>query len=117
LARITARDHGIVARAMELRPDTIVALLERCDAFRKPQRFIDMLHAVECDYRGRTGFAGRAFPQAARLEAALRAARTVDAGAIAVQMAQRCPGQPQLIQEAIHTARIAAVRAAINVRH
>ncbi|HEX2531290.1 MAG TPA: multifunctional CCA addition/repair protein, partial [Burkholderiaceae bacterium] len=59
LARITARDHGLVARAMELRPDTIVALLERCDAFRKPQRFIDMLHAVECDYRGRTGFAGR----------------------------------------------------------
>ncbi|MGE5652129.1 MAG: multifunctional CCA addition/repair protein, partial [Bacillota bacterium] len=61
LAVITAREHGNVARALELRPNTIVTLLERCDAFRKPQRFIDLLHACECDQRGRTGFEDQPF--------------------------------------------------------
>jgi tRNA nucleotidyltransferase (CCA-adding enzyme) len=109
LALMTARDHGNVARAMELRADTIVALLERSDAFRKPQRFIDMLHASECDHRGRAGFAGRDFPQVAYLQATLAAAQAVDAGAIASVTAQRYPEQPQRIPEAIRAARIAAV--------
>ncbi|HJW56400.1 MAG TPA: multifunctional CCA addition/repair protein [Burkholderiaceae bacterium] len=109
LAVMTARDHGNVGRALELRADTIVSLLERCDALRKPQRFVDMLRASECDHRGRTGFADRAFPQAAYLESALHAAQTVNAGAIAAETAQRYPAQPQRIPEAIRAARIAAV--------
>ena len=113
LAVMTARDHGNVARALELRPDTIVSLLERSDAFRKPQRFIDMLRATECDSRGRTGFADRPFPQAAYLEAALRAAQAVDAGAVAALVRERHPDQPQKIPEAVRSARIDAVRAAI----
>lgn len=109
LAVMTARDHGNVGRALELRADTIVSLLERCDALRKPQRFVDMLRASECDHRGRTGFADRAFPQAAYLESALHAAQAVNAGAIAAETAQRYPAQPQRIPEAIRAARIAAV--------
>jgi tRNA nucleotidyltransferase (CCA-adding enzyme) len=109
LAVMTARDHGNVARALELRAPTIVALLERSDAFRKPHRFIDMLRAAECDSRGRTGFAERSFPQAVYLEAALRAAQGVDAGRIAADVMQRHPDQPQRIQEAVRAARIAAV--------
>ncbi len=106
LAVMAARDHGNVGRALELRADTIVALLERSDAFRKPQRFIDMLRASECDHRGRTGFAGIPFPQAAHLEAALRAAQAVNAG----EIAQKFSGQPQKISAAIHQARVVAVR-------
>jgi tRNA nucleotidyltransferase (CCA-adding enzyme) len=113
LAVMTARDHGNVARAFELRADTIVTLLERSDAFRKPLRFVDMLHAVECDSRGRTGFAQQPFPQADYLEAAMQAAQQVDAGAIAADMVQRYPGQPQRIPEAIRAARVAAVSDAI----
>ncbi len=59
LALMTAREHGNVARAAELRPATVVALFERCDAFRRPQRFIDMLDASACDHFGRTGFESR----------------------------------------------------------
>ncbi|HYD81234.1 MAG TPA: multifunctional CCA addition/repair protein [Paucimonas sp.] len=113
LAVMTARDHGNVGRALELRPTTIVALLERCDAFRKPQRFIDLLRAAECDRRGRTGFADCPFPQAAHLAAALRAAQAVDAGRIAAETARRHPGQPQRIADAIRAARIAAVGEAV----
>ena len=117
LALMTARDHGNVARALEMRAETIVSLLERCDAFRKPQRFVDMLRASECDHRGRTGFENVAFPQAAYLENALTAAQTVDAGAIAAATVQRHPDQPQRIPEAIRAARVAAVGALISTRH
>jgi tRNA nucleotidyltransferase (CCA-adding enzyme) len=111
LALMTAREHGNVGRALELRPDTIVSLLERCDAFRKPQRFADMLHASECDHRGRSGFENRPFPQSGHLKMALAAAQAVDAGQIAAQTMERYPGQPQRIQQAIRAARIAAVAA------
>ncbi|HEV7619822.1 MAG TPA: multifunctional CCA addition/repair protein [Burkholderiaceae bacterium] len=110
LALMTAREHGNVGRALELRAGTIVALLERCDAFRKPQRFVDMLHASECDHRGRTGFADKPFPQAAYLQSALKAAQTVNAG----EIAQGYLDQPQRISEAVRAARIAAV-GGINV--
>ena len=110
LAMMTAREHGNVSRALELRPDTVVSLLERCDAFRKPQRFIDMLRASECDHRGRTGFDEKPFPQAAHLEAALRAAQGVNAGEVARQHA----GEPQRIAEAVHAARVAAVKAVVG---
>jgi tRNA nucleotidyltransferase (CCA-adding enzyme) len=105
LAVMTAREHGNVGRAFALRAGTIVTLFGRCDAFRKPQRFIDMLRATECDYRGRTGYGERPFPQLSYLQAALAAAQSVNAGVIAGMFEQ----QPQRIPEAIHAARTAAV--------
>jgi tRNA nucleotidyltransferase (CCA-adding enzyme) len=113
LAVMTAREHGNVGRALELRPNTIVTLLERCDAFRKPQRFLDMLRASECDHRGRAGFSDRIFPQAARLQAALSAAQAVNAG----EIARKHGGQPQRIHDAIHAARVAAVGSALDDAH
>lgn len=113
LALMTAREHGNVGRALELRAATIVILFERCDAFRKPQRMIDMLRASECDHRGRTGFEEKPFPQAAHLAHALKAARSVNAGKIAGDVMQRDGAEPQRIAEAIRAARVAAVNAAI----
>ncbi|GAB3540699.1 multifunctional CCA addition/repair protein [Noviherbaspirillum agri] len=110
LAVMTAREHGNVSRALELRANTIVSLLERCDAFRKPQRFADMLRASECDHHGRTGYADRPFPQAGHLEKALRAAQDVNAG----EVAKRHADQPRRIPEAVHAARVAAVKAALG---
>jgi hypothetical protein len=87
LAVMTAREHGNVGRALQLRANTIVTLFERCDAFRKPARFTQMLLATECDSRGRIGpnasYADAPFPQLAHLETALAAARGVNAGEIA----------------------------------
>lgn len=109
LALMTAREHGNVGRSFEMRPDTLVKFFARCDAFRKPQRFVDMLRASECDHRGRTGLELQPFPQAAYLEGALQAAQTIDAGAIAQQQAQ-----PQRIPEAILAARTAQVAAYVE---
>lgn len=110
LAVMTARDHGNVGRAMELRPATVVSLFERCDAFRKPQRFVDMLLAAASDHFGRTGFENVPFPQVAYLQAALRAAQTVDSR----QIAQRYAEQPQTIPLVIRAARVEAVRKLID---
>ncbi|MDB5963249.1 MAG: multifunctional addition/repair protein [Massilia sp.] len=115
LALMTAREHGNVSRAAVLRPNTLVTLFERCDGLRKPERFKQMLLAAECDFRGRGGdpaqvreFAERPYPQGPLLAAALEVARAVDAGAIAAQWAER----PAQIREAVHAARVAAVKRA-----
>lgn len=109
LALMSAREQDTVAHAPDLRANTMVRLLERCDAFRKPQRFIDMLHVVECAQRARPGGEKQAFPGKVRLETALHAARGVDAGAVAGSIRERHPDQPAQIPIAIHAARIAAV--------
>jgi tRNA nucleotidyltransferase (CCA-adding enzyme) len=113
LALMTAREHGNVGRALSLRANTIVTLFERCDGFRKPARFEQMLLATECDFRGRGGAADglrdKPFPQAPYLLAALAAARAVNAG----EVARRHAAQPARIAEAVHAARVRAVRALV----
>ncbi|MEO0314863.1 MAG: hypothetical protein RI928_1319 [Pseudomonadota bacterium] len=114
LAVMTAREHGNVGRALEMRADTLVKMLERCDAFRKPGRFVDLLVASECDSRGRTGFEERPFPQHAFLQSVLVAAQSVAAGEIAAAVSANHPGKPaEAIAQAIRAARIAAVEALI----
>lgn len=74
LGVLAARYHGLCHRALELRPGTILQLLERLDAFRRPERFRDFLVACEADMRGRKDFGGIAYPQAELLHSALEAA-------------------------------------------
>jgi tRNA nucleotidyltransferase (CCA-adding enzyme) len=105
LAIAVARDHGNVHRALELRAATIVELLERVDAFRRPDRFGEFLQACESDFRGRPGYEARDFPATRFLQQALAAARGVDAGAVARSVA------PNRIREAVFQARVAAVDA------
>jgi tRNA nucleotidyltransferase (CCA-adding enzyme) len=63
LAKLTAELHGKVHRAFELRADTVLKLLETCDAFRRPQRLADMLIACQADAQGRKGLEERPYPQ------------------------------------------------------
>ncbi len=109
LALLVARYHGDVHRARELRPDTIVHLLHHCDAWRRPERFAQLLQACASDARGRTGHENDAYPQADYLLRALRATQAVNAGEIAQQCADKAT-----IPEQIRQARVAAVAGAIN---
>jgi tRNA nucleotidyltransferase (CCA-adding enzyme) len=81
LAVLTARHHAVVHRAAELRPSTVLKLLETTDAFRRPERFEEMLQACEADARGRTGLEGQPYPQRDLLRRALAAAAAVTLGA------------------------------------
>ena len=77
LALIVARYHGMVHRAFELRPKTVLDFMERADAFRRPERFAQALLACEADSRGRTGLEERPYPQREYLLAAREAAASV----------------------------------------
>jgi len=99
----------VIHRALELKASTILKLLQACDAWRKPQRFAQLLAVCACDFHGRTGYRERPYPQAARLQAALDAALAVDAGAIA-----RAHPEPQRIKDEVARARLDAIRGALG---
>ncbi len=82
LGLAVARYHGLAHRAAELRPATLLALLEDVDALRRPERFEDFLAACEADAGGRLGRAGAPYPQATLLRAARSAAAAVDVSSI-----------------------------------
>ncbi|MGF6904466.1 multifunctional CCA addition/repair protein [Paraburkholderia sp. GAS348] len=109
LALLVAREHGNIHRVMEMGAAALVRLLERSDAIRKPARFAEALQACEADARGRLGFEMQEYPQAERLRIALVAARGVDAGAVAGQLADA----PSGIKDAVHRERVRAVEVAL----
>jgi tRNA nucleotidyltransferase (CCA-adding enzyme) len=77
LGLLASRFHTHVHRGLELRTSTLLELLEHCDAFRRPARFVEFLEACECDARGRLGFAEKPYPQRARVEQAFEIARSI----------------------------------------
>lgn len=106
VARLVARYHGDMYRVAELRPETKVKILERCDALRRPARFEEVLGACAADYRGRLGFTERDYAAADLWRQALAAVQGVDAGAVA-----RACEDPARISEKVHEARVQAVAA------
>lgn len=108
IADVVAREHGNIHRSGDFAAAPLVRLLERCDAFRKPQRFADILLACECDAKGRLGLDQAPYPQRPRLLSALTAAQGVATASIAAQaMAAGASGIK--VGELIHSARVEAV--------
>ncbi len=108
IADVVAREHGNIHRSADFNAAALVRLLERCDAFRKTQRFADILLACECDARGRLGLSEQPYPQRQRLLAALSAAQSVPTHAVAA--AAEAQGESGAkIGERVHAARVAAV--------
>jgi len=126
LAMLAARERRTVARGAVLAPAETLALLERCDALRKPERFGTLLRACAADRQGRAGPpAAMGAPAddriARRLHRALGAARAVDAGAIAARVTREAtdPGRgagtlPERIRCQVQAERLAAVRLALE---
>jgi len=112
LAEVVAREHGNVHRSGEFGAAALVRLLERCDALRRPDRFAELLLACECDARGRLGLEESAYPPRARLLDALGRVQAVDTSAVANAATERGSSGPA-IGEAIHAARVDALRAAL----
>jgi tRNA nucleotidyltransferase (CCA-adding enzyme) len=113
LALLVARYHGDVHRAAELRPATIADMLQRADAYRKPERFEEFLQACSCDFHGRPGYAERPYPQTERLQQAFEAARRVDAGSIAAYLNSTISDPtrlPAAINARVSETRIAEIR-------
>jgi tRNA nucleotidyltransferase (CCA-adding enzyme) len=112
LADVVAREHSNVHRSGEIGAQALVRLLERCDAFRKPQRFEQVLLACECDARGRLSKEEEPYPQRTRLRAALAAAQSVPTHEIAAR-AQALNINGPGVGEMIQKARVKAVEQAL----
>ena len=108
LADVVAREHGNIHRSGDLNAAAVVRLLQRCDAFRKPERFVEVLLACECDARGRTGFQDSAYPQRERLQRALDQVLAVATAPVAAAAQQQGSSGVQ-IGDAVRKARLAAL--------
>ena len=108
LALLTAREHTHVHASLGLGAAALMRLLERCDAWRRPERFLQMLAACECDATGRLGFEERPYPQRARLARALAIAQGVDTKSVSATALARGAKGPA-IADAIRRARTEAL--------
>jgi tRNA nucleotidyltransferase (CCA-adding enzyme) len=108
LALLTAREHTHVHASEQLNAAALMRLLERCDALRRPERFLQMLAACQCDAQGRLGLEERPYPQRERLSRALQVAQAVDARAASAQAIERGLKGPA-IADAIRRARVTAL--------
>ena len=113
LADVMAREHSNIHRCLDISAAALVRLLERCDALRRPERFVHLLLACECDLRGRLGYSEAPYPQRQRLLDALALVHTVDTNSIASEAA-KTGASGSKIGEHIHTARVAAVQAGLG---
>lgn len=79
LALMVSEYHGHCHHIFELKPSTILSLLNRCDVWRKPQRFNDFITACISDFLGRLDFAYKAYPQADYLKKIVKTTQAVNA--------------------------------------
>jgi tRNA nucleotidyltransferase (CCA-adding enzyme) len=99
LAELAARERGAAEGAGALAPEGVLTLLERTDAFRRPDRLERLLQVCESDLCAR-GIARRVPRE--RLARARQAALAVDAAAIAREHAGN-------VAAAVHAARAARI--------
>lgn len=112
LAELACAEHIHVHQSGDFGAAAVWRLLQRCDALRRPERFRQLLQVCEADARGRAGLQERAYPQAARLAAALDAALAVDSAAVSAPLlAVGAPGEA--IGKAVAAARERAIDAAL----
>ncbi len=104
LAEAVCREHLNAHRAFELKPATVLKLLNALDALRRPARLDTFLLACEADKRGRLGHEQDAYPQAAYLRQARDAAASISAEAF---LARGLQGPA--IGQAMEQARIHAI--------
>lgn len=81
-ALLVCAEHSNVHRAYELNASTFVAIFDRCDAWRKPERIMQLTTACQADSQGRTGLEDAPYPQAAFFRRVFAIAQGVEVKAI-----------------------------------
>ena len=112
LAELVAREHGNIHQSLGFGAEAVLRLLVRCDALRRPDRFLLALQACECDARGRLGKEDVPYAQGPRLATLLQAAQSVDSAAISAQALQEGLKGPE-IGKRLDAARLAAIESAL----
>ena len=113
LAELTSRESTAVQTCMALDAQALLLLLERCDAFRKPGRFADLLWVCACDASAETATLDASYPQRAHLLNVLAAAQAVSTETVAMR-AQAAGVSGKQVGDMIHAARVDAVAAVLR---
>ncbi len=82
LGLMVSEYHTHVHHAFELKASTVLGMLNRCDVWRKPQRFAECLLTCKADARGRTTFEDSEYKNTEYIWQAYEAAAKVDIKAI-----------------------------------
>ncbi|WP_322803562.1 multifunctional CCA addition/repair protein [Vibrio alfacsensis] len=82
LALMVCEQHSNIHRAAELKPQTIIKILNKFDVWRKPERLQDILICCQADHAGRKGLEDQPYPQANLFIRAYQAAASVEVQAI-----------------------------------
>lgn len=106
LALAVAEYHLHMHKMFELKPQTVLKMLENTRCLNDAARARQIADACIADARGRTGFEDREYPQAALFLEFQQAAGAVNGGEIAKGL-----DSGEEIQKAIHRARLNAIKA------
>lgn len=104
LAVLVAREHTHVHRCKSMRNGSVISLLERLDAFRRPARLAQVVQACEVDARGRLGLHDRVYAEGQWLLKAFERAKAVDIASVVAQNKDK-----RFLPEQIHAARTHAL--------
>lgn len=109
LARTVAKYHTVTHGAVTASAKTLLKLLERADAFRRPERFEQFLIVCEADAQGRMGLERQEYPQVDVMRAARR-----EACEVAARQLMHLGLRGHALGQALHRARLRAVK---NAKH
>ncbi|EDP58405.1 multifunctional CCA addition/repair protein [Vibrio sp. AND4] len=109
LALMVCEQHSNIHRAAELKPQTIIKILNKFDVWRKAERLQDILICCQADHAGRKGLENQPYPQAELFIRAYQAAASVDVQAI-IKDGFKGPA----IREEQEKRRVGAVRVALG---
>jgi tRNA nucleotidyltransferase (CCA-adding enzyme) len=109
LGLMVSQYHTHTHQAFELKASTILGMLNRCDVWRKPQRFADFLLTCKADARGRTTFENNEYKNAEYIWQAYEVAAKVDIKAIVAK-----GYQGKAIKEKTEQQRISLIQAFKN---
>ena len=110
VAIMFAREANNLRHANNFSAELLLKLFERCDAFRRPERFAELLIAMQHQNAVQIVSPSSAEDQAEFIRLALVAAQSVPAGTIAAAVSARVAGNAaEQIANAIHNERIAAI--------
>nr|WP_302469012.1 multifunctional CCA addition/repair protein [Vibrio antiquarius] len=109
LALMVCEQHSNIHRAAELKPQTIIKILNKFDVWRKAERLEDILICCQADHAGRKGLEEKPYPQAEIFTRAYQAAAAVD-----VQSIIKDGFKGPAIRDELEKRRIEAVRVTLN---
>ncbi len=105
LALKVCEHHLHCHKAFDLKATTLLKIFNKLDVWRKPEEFNHFLIACEADFRGRSDFEHRSYPQAQYLKDCVQVASAVNAQQFVKQGLQGIA-----IKDAIAKARLLAIK-------